>query len=516
MATLEELKLQLAQQNQQIESLQPAVQTAQINLNQAQQALTEFSSQPGNIKLSQVLSAQKAAQADPTNTSLQAEYQQIQTKWNAQQAAYIPLLNARDLAATELSQANAPLVAAKTASGDTEVEIAKLDPSQATPEATQYLKENGEYPVTPSSDPIVAKTNTNIDQSQITSPDSATTTAITSQSSSTETISSPESTTTLDTFTPATVEPISDFTPQLSTVAPTTDVNVQTFSAIPSIPGQTIQAQSSATKTIQNADGNSLDWRVRLSLAENATYLYKNPDPGILYPLKCTKGVIFPYTPSISITYAANYDSTSLVHSNYKIFQYTGSGIDQVNITCDFTAQDTSEANYLLATIHFFKTLTKMFYGQDTNPAAGTPPPLCFLTGLGQFQFNNHPLVISNFSYNLPANVDYIPAGNPQQGNPTGALTNPFSSNIDSTSTSGSSGGILNRLLGQILPGGRPPGPKFSSYGLYPPALQQATYVPTHIQLQITCYPIVSRNDISNNFSQAYYADGSLVKKGFW
>ena len=52
-----------------------------------------------------------------------------------------------------------------------------------------------------------------------------------------------------------------------------------------------------------------------------------------------------------------------------------------------------------------------MFYGQDQNPRNGTPPPLVYLNGLGTFQFDNHPLAVTNFTYSLPNEVDYIRAG---------------------------------------------------------------------------------------------------------
>ena len=52
-----------------------------------------------------------------------------------------------------------------------------------------------------------------------------------------------------------------------------------------------------------------------------------------------------------------------------------------------------------------------MFYGGDQNPIRGTPPPLCYLSGFGKFQFNYHPVAITSFSYSLPNDVDYIKAG---------------------------------------------------------------------------------------------------------
>jgi hypothetical protein len=243
------------------------------------------------------------------------------------------------------------------------------------------------------------------------------------------------------------------------------------------------------------------DWRVRLSLAPSANYLYKVPkgSAGILEPLQATDGVIFPYTPQIQVNYQANYDPTELTHSNYKIFQYRNSGVDSVSITCDFTAQDTYEANYLLAVIHFFKSVTKMFYGQDQNPKPGTPPPLCYLTGLGAFQFDAHPLAITSFNYSLPSDVDYIRAG----AVTAGAGVNRSASNVVNKSPN-----ISDIRLDKLRPGGQAPAPIFST----PPGTVDPTYVPTKIQMTIGAVPVVTRNDISNNFSLEKYATGQLLR----
>ena len=238
------------------------------------------------------------------------------------------------------------------------------------------------------------------------------------------------------------------------------------------------------------------DWRVRLSLAPGADYLYAAPNPGILAPLVDTSGVIFPYTPGISVSYAAQYDATTLTHSNYKYYTYNSSSVDTITLSCDFTAQDVFEANYLLAVIHFFRSMTKMFYGQDENPKNGTPPPLCYLYGLGAFQFDKHPLVIQGFTYTLPTEVDYIRAGD--------------SSSLQSTSRTkaNSKPGETRMAMSGIQPGATVAPPQFS--GAY--RVLEPTYVPTKIQLSITAVPIISRNDISNNFSLKNYATGSLLR----
>ena len=242
------------------------------------------------------------------------------------------------------------------------------------------------------------------------------------------------------------------------------------------------------------------DWRVRLALSDapEVNYLYRAPNPGILNPLNATNGVLFPYTPTISVNYSANYNPTELVHSNYKVFQYSSSSIDSVTIACDFTAQSTYEADYLLAVIHFFRSATKMFYGQDENPRRGTPPPLCYIYGMGSYQFAGQPLAISQFSYNLPNNVDYI-----------------------KTSVSGAAAplSLPSRLDGTFCaPGGVLPPPNFT------PIQEPDTisWVPSKIQLSITCVPMLSRNAVSNRFSLEQYATGALLNGigkpggGFW
>jgi hypothetical protein len=260
-------------------------------------------------------------------------------------------------------------------------------------------------------------------------------------------------------------------------------------------------ARSQATTGDTTSSQQKLDWRAKLSLAPKSNYLYnvKKGQAGILNPLQETNGVIFPYTPAISVTYAAGYDISELVHSNYKIYQYKGSSVDAVSITADFTAQDTNEANYLLAVIHFFRSVTKMFYGQDQDPKAGVPPPLCYLSGFGAYTYDAHPLVVTNFTYATPTDVDYIRAGS--QTNQPGQNVSQQNSTLNTFSQS---------VQRTTINGLKPAPPNFQTQNSL--INSEATYVPTKIQLQITCIPIVTRNDISNTFSLEKYATGQLLR----
>jgi len=271
------------------------------------------------------------------------------------------------------------------------------------------------------------------------------------------------------------------------------------------------KANAKAQQTIsqQRKQINSADWRVRLRLAPNSKYLYNANDPGILAPLSAksgTDGVIFPYTPAIDTTYRAHYSPYDLTHSNYRGYFYGNSYTDVVNIRAMFTAQDTKEAEYLLAVIHFFRSVTKMFYGQDAQ--RGSPPPLVYLSGLGEYQFNEHSCLVSAFQYNLPSDVNYIRA---RSSNIVGGLNLTTQRGKQSVSTPGNFAG-LNRLAAALLPVGglkKPPSPP--TLGLNNP-----TYVPTKIEISLSLLPVQSRQQVSNQFSVEKFASGNLLKGGFW
>jgi hypothetical protein len=268
------------------------------------------------------------------------------------------------------------------------------------------------------------------------------------------------------------------------------------------------QAAIAAQKRLINDNG---DWRVRISLADSATYLYADPSPGILAPLNATNGVIFPYTPKIDVGYKATYSNSDLTHSNYTNYFYQSSSVGQVRISGSFTAQDTVEAQYLLAVIHFFRSATKMFYGQDAE--RGAPPPLLFVTGLGEYQFNNHPCVLTNFEYSLPSDVDYIRANSPNQ-NGTDLLKRRTSTqnNLPTNPISGALARLRQLKTGQgVDKGAIENAPAAPTFGKNSP-----TYVPTKIEISVSLLPIITRNQASRQFSLKQFANGALVKQGFW
>lgn len=190
----------------------------------------------------------------------------------------------------------------------------------------------------------------------------------------------------------------------------------------------------------------------------------------ILSRLSSIGGVLFPYTPIINIAHKANYESEGLMHTNYDMPIYKNSTVDQITLNAKFTANSADEAQYVMAVIHFFRSATKMFYGQSA--IAGTPPPVLRLDGHGDYMLNHLPVVCTNFDYSLPDDVDYI-----------------------STSSTGASGSSSD--VGQGLSGGT-----------------QGTMVPTMMQMNIGFKLVYSRNRLANGFGLENFASGGLLVNG--
>jgi hypothetical protein len=166
-----------------------------------------------------------------------------------------------------------------------------------------------------------------------------------------------------------------------------------------------------------NANSNasvSTDWRVRIGLPPLSEFAYRQPYSGLTNVLAGERGdrawrggVVFPYTPTVTITHNARYNEQALVHSNYKNYFYEGSDVAAISIAGIFTCQDASEAEYLMASIQFLRACTKMEFGAD-NPKAGTPPTLVRLYGYGEHYLPSVNCVVTSVAHTMPEDVDYI------------------------------------------------------------------------------------------------------------
>lgn len=195
----------------------------------------------------------------------------------------------------------------------------------------------------------------------------------------------------------------------------------------------------------------------------------------ILFPLWSTGGVLFPYTPSVSTGYTAEYDPSAFIHTNYGYNAYIRSYPKPISLSTEFTAQSNDEALYLLAVIWFFKSVTKSYFGVEPYNKAGTPPPTLIFNYLGDYQFNNVPIVVKEFSFTYEANIDYVP--------------------VDTSINS-----IYTQNIGVDLP-------RAESNGY--------TYVPTHLKVELNMDMQYIPIKLRNEFNLDKFRQGKLMNKGY-
>lgn len=251
--------------------------------------------------------------------------------------------------------------------------------------------------------------------------------------------------------------------------------------------------ESNVTVTnINTAELKKSNWKVSIKISDNNPIFYQSGNSGILQALKSTNGVVFPYTPQIQVNHQAMYSPQRFTHSNYTHMAYEGSEVQNIQISGDFTAQNSREATYVLACIYFFRAATKMFFGQSEK--AGNPPPLVYLNGYGEHYFPNVPCVITRFSHTMPNDVDYIETDVIDVSLPNGVNSN------------GQNVGMMQN--------GRRINPETGLAYNSSAFKNKATRIPTVSQISVDLQPVYSKSRLTE-FNLADFAAGRLIDKGF-
>lgn len=272
-----------------------------------------------------------------------------------------------------------------------------------------------------------------------------------------------------------------------------------------------------------NDSANPADWRARLSLPSGSIW-----GSDLFTPLKSAGGLIFPYTPTITINHQANYQEQPITHQNYQFVAYQYSKVSDIQIVGDFIVENAEQAQYWLSAVHFLRSVTKMYTGEDTA-TAGNPPPIVLFNAYGDYVFKNIPVVVKGFNLTLPKEVDYITtnmktpprprtAAADNGGGPLGTLGNVaglvsgVASAVGATRVAGLSSAVntVSNLLngksisrgfsGSVQPSGKS-GPDDS-------------HVPTQSNITVTLMPVYSRTRV-REFSLAKFVQGKYVKDGY-
>jgi len=221
------------------------------------------------------------------------------------------------------------------------------------------------------------------------------------------------------------------------------------------------------------------DYRAKIqplgqSDAQVGLILGPNTSDNILQPLWKTRGLMFPYTPMIQVQHATvNYGSYDLAHTNYDYFAYQKTSSPSATVTGVFGAHTEEEAEYMLAAIHFLRTVTKSNFGAS-DPNRGTPPPKLAFSAYGDAMFNRTPVYIRTVAFGLDQDVDYVPV---RGANRT------------------SRPGFANATMDDML---------------------QNSYVPLVLNLFVDIMVAPNPSKLRDEFNLEEFRKGGLLKKGYY
>lgn len=260
------------------------------------------------------------------------------------------------------------------------------------------------------------------------------------------------------------------------------------------------------------------DWRVRVSLSPNAKIFYQDQTMQInalMAPLAETNGVIWPYTPTVAVTHTANYTPAALTHSNYAAQFYNNSEVQDITISGDFTVQNVEDGQYLMAVIYFFRSATKMFFGQGAD--MGNPPPIVFLDGYGSHYFPHVPCVVTSFAHTMPNEIDYVeipilkttlmevPVTETTAGNNMGAVNlspdeQKFVPNWNHTGSAAQDAKLAANNA------------RASATKMEYSTITTKSRLPTNSTVSVTLRPVYSRKNLHERFDLRKFAAGDLLR----
>lgn len=308
---------------------------------------------------------------------------------------------------------------------------------------------------------------------------------------------------------------------------------IRSINVRPNVFNTNLTRTGTVTPTFSDPD-NGADWRVRLSIPRGGIW-----GSSLFEPLREAGGLVWPYTPTISINHSANYADQPVTHQNYQFIAYQNSRVSDITIVGDFLVEDAAQAQYWLSAVHFLRSVTKMYTGEDPD-TAGNPPPLLEFNAYGDYVFKNIPVVVKSFSITLPKEVDYITTKINQLPSPR----SPASSNLfDATLTTGGYTSSLGKTAG-LLAGVASAVGQTKAAGLLSAASGLAnllnrdsistnirggtvgsltpgpigdsndSHVPTQSSFTVILTPVYSRTAVKD-FSLAKFVKGDYVKNGY-
>lgn len=184
------------------------------------------------------------------------------------------------------------------------------------------------------------------------------------------------------------------------------------------VDGSATSADAQGIAQALNESGRTSEL-INRALSQSGSFDADVYDTGnLLAPLALTDGMVWPYTPTINLSQAAEYTTYDPIHTNNEYYAYARTRAPQIGVAGQFSVQNTDEARYALAAIHFLRTVVKMSFGEESrNP--GTPPPILLFSAYGDYMFNDIPVIVQTYTVDFDQTVNYVRVPNTNTWLPT-------------------------------------------------------------------------------------------------
>ena len=257
----------------------------------------------------------------------------------------------------------------------------------------------------------------------------------------------------------------------------------------------------------QGGEGGFSDRRARLSPKPAARSLIYGPrsESNILFPLYESGGLMWPYTPTIIDQGTVHYDTYDPIHSNQPFAAFKSVAMKEIICTGQFTSQNQDEARFSIACIHFLRTVTKMFFGtggfdgSSEQRAAvdlrGTPPPILLFNAWGTAVYHNIPVIVTNYTAELPQDVDYVRVVFPDASNNRRYADQFTSTQFDPTGQISDS--LIRRQIDQFTG-------------------EISAWVPTRFTISVNMQVQNTPDRLRRHFNLNDFRSGALIKRGGW
>ncbi len=136
------------------------------------------------------------------------------------------------------------------------------------------------------------------------------------------------------------------------------------------------------------------------------TFYFGGPAKSLQY----TNGIVFANQPDIIFGQSVNQSPINLTHTNYTTYAYGGTPSATLQVTAQFSNVTQEEHLYTQGVIHFLRSVTKMYYGENEggNAPAGTPPPVLKFSAFGTNQFYEVPVLVGGFNVPYQSDTDLV------------------------------------------------------------------------------------------------------------